>query len=104
VKEQLEQLALQMHRNGLRYCDAVREFQKAFLAAILREQNGNQVQAAKLLRMHRNTLRRQIQDLKLDLETLRVARRRPSLGERVLVGQNRARIMRQETRSSRWPA
>jgi hypothetical protein len=43
LKEKLEQLALQMHRSGVGYSAAVREFQKMFLATVLREQNGNQV-------------------------------------------------------------
>jgi hypothetical protein len=36
-------------------------------------------------------LRRQINELELDVKSLRVARRRPPLSERVLVGQKNAR-------------
>ena len=82
LKEELEQIALQMYRSGLQYSGAVREFQKMFLATVLRETNANQVRAAKKLGIHRNTLRRQIQELELDIKTLRVGRRRPVLSER----------------------
>jgi DNA-binding protein Fis len=94
VKEQLEQLALQMHRNGMGYSDAVREFQKAFLRIVLRAQNGNQVKAAKISDIHRNTLRRQVHDLELDVKALRVAHRRPPMSERIMVAQKKARTAR----------
>jgi len=38
------------------YTEAVREFRKAFIATVLRENNGNQSKAARELGMHRNTL------------------------------------------------
>ena len=91
VEKQLEQLTLQMYREGIRYSEAVREFQRTFLATVLRDQNANQVKAAKKLDIHRNTLRRQIHELELDIKPLHVSRRRPSLSERVIVGQKRSR-------------
>jgi Fis family transcriptional regulator len=94
VQEELQRLVLQMYRSGLRYSEAVREFQRSFLATVLREENTNQVRAAERLRMHRNTLRHQIHDLGLDIKALRVARRRPPLSERVLVGPKRARAFK----------
>ena len=94
MKEELERLVLQMYRSGLRYSEPVREFQRTFLATVLREANANQVRAAKRLGIHRNTLRRQIQELGLDVKSLRVARRRPPLSERVLVAHKNARVMK----------
>jgi DNA-binding NtrC family response regulator len=91
MKQELERLTLQMYRDGLRYSDAVREFQKTFLATVLRDENANQLRAAKRLGIHRNTLRRQIRELELDIKSLRVARRRPPLSERVLVAQKNTR-------------
>ena len=91
MKEELERLVLQMYRNGLRYSEAVREFQRTFLATVLRAENANQVKVAKILGIHRNTLRRQIRELELDIKALRVARRRPPSSERTVVGQKRAR-------------
>ena len=94
MKEELEQIALQMYRSGLQYSGAVREFQKMFLATVLRETNANQVRAAKKLGIHRNTLRRQIQELELDIKMLRVGRRRPVLSERVVVERKMPRATR----------
>jgi len=82
VKEQLESLVLQMVRSGIRYGEAVREFKKAFLAKVLVENRGNQCQAAKILGMHRNSLGRTLNDLKMDARALRTQLRRPPRGER----------------------
>jgi Fis family transcriptional regulator, factor for inversion stimulation protein len=82
VKEQLEKLVLQMYRSGTAYSEAVREFQKAFIIAVLRDLNGNQVRAAGKLGVHRNTLRRNLQELDIDLALLRVSRRRPPRSDR----------------------
>ena len=81
MKEQLEKLVLQMYRSGIRYFEAVSEFQRIFLLAVLRERKANQLRAARDLGMHRNTLRRVIRKLKIDVAPLR-ATRRPPLSER----------------------
>jgi Fis family transcriptional regulator, factor for inversion stimulation protein len=91
VKEQLERLVLQMYRSGTPYSEAVREFQKAFVIAVLRDLNGNQVKAAGKLRIHRNTLRRTIQELDVNIKALRVSRRRPPASARPFdTGQKKA--------------
>jgi Fis family transcriptional regulator len=77
MKEQLESVVLQMHRAGVRCSEAVREFQKAFILAVLKDQRGNQCKAAKKLGMHRNTLRRTIHDLDIDIVLTRPTGRRP---------------------------
>ena len=82
MKEELEQVVLQMHRSGLRYSEAVREFHRSFLATALREENANQVRAAQRLGIHRNTLRLQLRDLELDINALRVAFRPNSFRRR----------------------
>jgi Fis family transcriptional regulator, factor for inversion stimulation protein len=82
MKEQLEKLVLQMYRSGTAYSEAVREFQKTFIIAVLRDLSGNQVRAAAKLGMHRNTLRRNLQELDIDLKSLRVSRRRPPMSAR----------------------
>jgi DNA-binding NtrC family response regulator len=85
VKEQLEKLVLQMYRSGTSYSAAVREFQKAFIITVLRDENGNRVRAAGKLGMHRNTLRRNLQELEVDIRALRVSRRRPPVSARLPV-------------------
>jgi Fis family transcriptional regulator, factor for inversion stimulation protein len=78
MKEQLESVVLQMHKAGFQCSDAVREFQKAFILTVLKDQRGNQCKAAEKLGMHRNTLRRTIRALEIDIGPTRaVGRRRP---------------------------
>ena len=91
MKEQLEKLVLQMYKNGIRYAEAVRQFQSVFILTVLREQRANQVRAARKLRMHRNTLRRIIRNFELDIRPLRPSTRRPSLSERAVPVQMKAR-------------
>ena len=82
MKDQLESLVLQMYKAGVRCSEAVREFQKAFILTVLKDQRGNQCKAAEKLGMHRNTLRRTIRDLEIDIGPTRAtARRRPPRSE-----------------------
>jgi Fis family transcriptional regulator, factor for inversion stimulation protein len=73
---QLDALVLGMYRAGIPYADAVREFRKQFILTALRDSNWNESKAAPVLRMHRNTLRRTLQQLNLDIRALRRAERR----------------------------
>lgn len=78
VKEQLESVVLQMYRSGLQCSEAVREFQKAFILTVLKDQRGNQCKAAEKLGVHRNTLRRTIRVLEIDIRPTRATwTRRP---------------------------
>jgi DNA-binding NtrC family response regulator len=77
VKDQLEALVSQMYKAGILYSEAVREFKKRFLLTVLEENHGNQCKAARELGMHRNTLSRTINELELDVATLRNGMRRP---------------------------
>jgi DNA-binding protein Fis len=65
VREQLEGLITEMVRRGIRYQDALREFEKRFLAHVLARSNGNLCRAADLLGIHRNTLSRKIAEYRL---------------------------------------
>jgi len=85
MKEQLEALVLEMHRRGIRYSEAVREFRRAFICAVLRANNGNQIRTARQLSVHRNTVHRTILELQIDLgAVLPTVKRRPPQGERQL--------------------
>jgi DNA-binding NtrC family response regulator len=77
VKDQLEALILQMHKSGILYSEAVREFKKKFILTVLQENKGNQCKAARQLGMHRNTLSRTITELNLDVRAFRPGARRP---------------------------
>ncbi len=77
MRGELDALISEMHNGGIFYTEAVREFRKAFITTVLRENNGNQSKAARELRMHRNTLSRIASALKLDVRALRPGSRRP---------------------------
>jgi len=77
VKDQLEALVQQMYKSNILYSEAVREFKKRFIAAVLAENKGNQCRAARQLGMHRNTLSRTIGELKIDVHEFRDGAKRP---------------------------
>ncbi len=77
MKDQLETLVQQMYRSNILYSEAVREFKRCFIATVLHENRGNQCRAARQLGMHRNTLSRTIDELKIDIREFRDGGRRP---------------------------
>ena len=77
MKDQLEALILQMYNSNILYSEAVREFKKRFIITVLQENRGNQCKAARELGMHRNTLGRTMQELKIDVRSLRDGAKRP---------------------------
>ena len=82
MKAQLENLVRQMYQLGIGFEEAVEEFQRVFILVVLREEKGNQSRAAHKLGMHRNTLRRTVRELQIDVEPIReAARRRPPHAE-----------------------
>jgi len=76
VKAQLENLVFEMYRTGMQLKEALREFQRGFILTVLKDQKGNQCRAAARLGMHRNTLRRSIRLLQIDLTPIRDTTRR----------------------------
>ena len=77
MKDQLEALINQMVEQGIAYEDAISEFEKRFIKHVLDRADGNRSKAARELGIHRNTLGRKIEDLKLDhlAKRRRLARR-----------------------------
>ena len=61
----LEQLVSQMVEKGIQYEDAVREFDRRFIIAVMDKTDGNVSKAADTLGVHRNTLARKIKELKI---------------------------------------
>ena len=66
MKDQLESLVDQLIERGILYAEAVGEFKEHFIRKVLENNSGNQSKAAKVLRIHRNTLSRKIKNLNLD--------------------------------------
>jgi DNA-binding NtrC family response regulator len=65
MREQLEQLVEEMVAKGIGYQDALREFDKRFIAQVLAKADGNLCQAADRLGIHRNTLSRKIAEYRI---------------------------------------
>ncbi len=63
----LEQLVSQMVEKGIHYEDALREFDRRFIIAVMDKTEGNLSKAADTLGVHRNTLSRKIKELKIKL-------------------------------------
>ena len=66
MNKELDSLVNQLIESGIRYEEAVSEFERQFIKKVLDESSGNQSRAAKVLGIHRNTLSRKIEDLKLN--------------------------------------
>jgi DNA-binding NtrC family response regulator len=76
VKDQLDALINQMIEHGIRYEDAVTEFQKRFIKRVLEKNNGNKSKAAQTLGIHRNTLSHKMEEIHLDHQPKRRKRSR----------------------------
>lgn len=83
MKDQLLTLVQNMYRSNILYSEAVREFKRSFIATVLEENKGNQCRAARQLGMHRNTLSRTIDELKIDVREFRDGGRRPPRSARL---------------------
>jgi Fis family transcriptional regulator len=65
VREQLERLIQEMVDRGVLYEDALRVFERAFIAQVLAHTGGNLSRAADKLGIHRNTLSRKVAEYRL---------------------------------------
>jgi len=69
MKEQLEALIAQLVERGIRYDEAVAQFEKRFIGRVLEKTRGNLSRAARDLGIHRNTLSRKLGLYRLDHRT-----------------------------------
>jgi DNA-binding NtrC family response regulator len=65
IAERLEKLVEEMVEKGVRFDDAVTEFEKRFIARMLNRCDGSLTKTADALGMHRNTLTRKMGAYKL---------------------------------------
>ena len=65
MRNLLEQLVTEMVDWGIDFEDGQREFDKAFITRMIQRCDGNLGKAADKLGMHRNTLARKLQELKI---------------------------------------
>jgi DNA-binding NtrC family response regulator len=65
IAERLQRLIEEMVDKGVQFDDAVREFEKRFIANVLGNCDGSLTKAAEALGMHRNTLTRKMGEYKI---------------------------------------
>jgi Fis family transcriptional regulator, factor for inversion stimulation protein len=65
VRERLERLVSEMVERGILFEDALLAFEKTFIVKVLERTGGNVSDAARELRIHRNTLSRKMTEHKL---------------------------------------
>jgi len=65
VREQMERLIREMVDRGIQFEDALRAFEKGFVAEVLNRSDGSLTGAARALGVHRNTLSRKIAEFRL---------------------------------------
>ena len=65
ISDRLEKLVEDMVDKGIRFEDAVREFEKRFITRVLSRSAGSLTKTADTLEMHRNTLARKMAEYKL---------------------------------------
>jgi DNA-binding NtrC family response regulator len=65
ISERLEKLVEEMVERGVQFEDALSEFEKRFIARVLRRCDGSLTKAADQLGIHRNTLTRKIDQHKI---------------------------------------
>ena len=65
ISERLDKLVDEMVEKGVRFEDAVYEFEKRFIARVLGSCDGSLTRAADALGIHRNTLSRKMTQYKI---------------------------------------
>ena len=65
ISERLQKLIEEMVERGVQFDDAVREFEKRFIARVLGKSDGSLTKTADVLGMHRNTLTRKMGEYKI---------------------------------------
>ena len=65
IADRLEKLVEEMVERGVLFNDAVREFEKRFIARVLSHSDGSLTKASDALGIHRNTLSRKMEAYKI---------------------------------------
>ena len=65
IADRLERLVEEMVERDVQFADAVREFEKRFIARVLGKCDGSLTRTADTLGMHRNTLSRKMLEYKI---------------------------------------
>ena len=65
IADRLEKLIEEMVEKGVRFEDAIREFEKRFIVRVLDRRDGSLTKTAEALGIHRNTLSRKMGEYKI---------------------------------------
>ena len=65
ISDRLDKLVEEMVERGVHFDDAVREFEKRFIARVLGSEDGSLTKTADKLGIHRNTLTRKMGEYRL---------------------------------------
>jgi DNA-binding NtrC family response regulator len=65
ISDRLDRLVEEMVTQGVRFEDAVREFEKRFITKVLEHSDGSLTRTADTLGVHRNTLTRKLAAYKI---------------------------------------
>ena len=65
MRDRLEQLVAEMVQKGIRFDDALEEFERRFIACALAQSKSGLAETAERLGMHRNTLSRKMQEYRI---------------------------------------
>ena len=65
MNEKLQKLVDEMVDRGVRFPEAIREFERRFIARVLADSDGNLSKAADALGLHRNTLSRKMAERRI---------------------------------------
>ena len=65
ISDRLERLVEEMVDKGVRFDDAIREFEKRFIVRVLGKADGSLTKTADTLGIHRNTLTRKMGEYKI---------------------------------------
>ena len=65
ISDRLERLVEEMVEKGVRFEDAVREFERRFIIRVLNGSDGSLTKTADALDIHRNTLTRKMTEYKI---------------------------------------
>ena len=63
LKERMEMLCTEMIDKGILYSEATEQFEKCFIAEVMRRNDGNLIRTAARLGIHRNTLSKKVKQL-----------------------------------------
>jgi DNA-binding protein Fis len=66
LKERLDVLCTEMIEKGILFSEAMEQFERCFIAEVMRRNNGNLIRAAACLRIHRNTLSKKVKHRKIN--------------------------------------